>query len=171
MQNPYAKKRPTRSNGREPSEIVKYMKELTPEQEKVVTMFVEEGKNKHQIAKELGTAPQAVSRALNQEHVNHEVARRREDYRIRMKLSREDVAQVFSDAIEMARVMAEPSTMIQGAREVGKMLGYYEPEVVKVQLSEGSKSIQDQLKTLTDAELYQLLEKEVDGERLPDDQA
>lgn len=172
MQKQYTRKKPVTHNGREPSEIVKYMKTLTPEQEKVAALFVEGGKNKHEIAKSLGTTPSAVSRTLNQEHVSYEVAKRREDMRIKMKMTREDVAQVFIDAIEMARVMAEPSTMIQGGREVGKMLGYYEPETVRVEISNNVQELQQQLRTLTDAELYQLMnEHEVEGEVIDNDAA
>jgi hypothetical protein len=139
---------------------------LKPHQEQAVFKFVEENKAPAQIARELGTTTNGVKNMLGQANVKHEIEKRREDYRIRMKLTREDVAGVFSDAIEMARVMAEPATMIQGAKEVGRMLGYYEPEVIKLQVSNDSATLQQQLRNLTEAELYQLLEKEVEGEVL-----
>lgn len=151
---------------REPSEIVARTKPLSPEQERAAHLFADQNKNKYEIASIMGTTPAAVSRVLNQEHVSHEVAKRREDLRIKTKTTREDVANIFLDSVEMARVMAEPATMIQGGRELGKMLGYYEPEKVQVEISHSSQDFQNQLRTLTDAQLYELLEqeKEVQGE-------
>lgn len=145
---------------RDASTITPYAKPLSPEQEQMVFMHVDQNTGRNDIAKKLGTNKAAVSRSLNQPHVAQEIEKRREDYRIRMKLTREDVAEVFSDAINMARIMSEPSTMIMGAKEVGKMLGYYEPETVKVIISDGTKSLQEQLKTMTDDELYQLMQEQ-----------
>jgi phage terminase small subunit len=140
-------------------------KPLKPEQEQITHMFVDQNLSKHQIAAKLDMKPASVSRVLNQENVSYEVAKRREDLRIKMKITKEDVANILLDGVEMARVMAEPSTMIQGGRELGKMLGYYEPEVVKHEVNVQSADFQTQLKTLTDQELYALLEEHtVEGE-------
>jgi len=137
--------------------VTQYTKKLSATEEQVVFMHIDQNMSRNEIARVTETTKAGVSHQLSRPHVAHEIEKRREDYRIRMKLTREDVAEVFSDAINMARFMSEPSTMIMGAREVGKMLGYYEPEVIKVQMSDSAVSLQDQLKVLTDAELYALL--------------
>lgn len=145
------------AKGRAASSVTAYTKKLSPTEEQAVFMHIDQNMSRNEIARKTETSKQAVSMQLNRPHVQREIEQRREDYRIRMKLTREDVAEVFSDAINMARVMSEPATMIMGAREVGKMLGYYEPEVIKVQMSDSAQGLQEQLRTLTDAELYALL--------------
>lgn len=69
--------------------------------------------------------------------------------------SREDVMQMHIDAFEMAKLLAEPATMVSAAREIGKMCGYYEPKKVDVTVSV-SGSVK--LEKMTDADLFKMLE-------------
>lgn len=66
------------------------------------------------------------------------------------------VMQGFLDAIEQAKMMAEPATQIAGWREIGKMCGYYAPEVKRIDLNV-SGQIVGRLESLSDAELLKVV--------------
>lgn len=53
---------------------------------------------------------------------------------LEMGVTRQHVLSDLLEAIQVARVQGNPGAMIQGAREVGKLLGFYEPEIQRVEL-------------------------------------
>lgn len=73
------------------------------------------------------------------------------------QMTRKRVMDMLNEAYECAKMVSEPSSMVAAAREIGKMCGYYEPEV-KIVKHVGVPLI-DQLNTLSDAELEKLLEE------------
>lgn len=76
------------------------------------------------------------------------------------QMTRKRVMDMLQEAYDCAKLVNEPSSMVAAAREIGKMCGYYEPEV-KIIRHEGAKLI-DQLNNLSDAELEKLLEERGD---------
>lgn len=74
-------------------------------------------------------------------------------------LRRVDVLNMFLEAIEMARTLADPSQMINGADKVAKMMGYYAPETKRIELTTDQSNIAKKLETLSDAELLEMLQK------------
>jgi hypothetical protein len=72
-----------------------------------------------------------------------------------MQLTREDVLGGFEDAANLARTNEDPMGMISAYREIAKMLGYYEPEVKRVehQLIENKE-----FERLSDARLLELID-------------
>lgn len=82
-------------------------------------------------------------------------------------LKRIDVLNIFMDAISMARVMADPAQMINGADKIAKMMGYYAPETLKLEVENNSKALTNKFRQLSDAELYEIAASRatlVDGE-------
>lgn len=77
-------------------------------------------------------------------------------------MTRKKVIDGFVEAIDLARLKADPLAMISGWREVGKMCGFYEPTRTKVEVSVGGQIMLDQLKAKSDAELLALI-----GEQTP----
>lgn len=75
------------------------------------------------------------------------------------QMTRARVIEGFLDGIEMAKMLGEPSSVIAGWREVGKMCGYYEPVTVRHEVSHEGKVITDRLNRLSDAELLKLIEE------------
>ena len=63
----------------------------------------------------------------------------------------------FKEAIEMARLMAEPANMIAGWREIGKMCGYYAPVETRVKVDVSGNIVLDKMNSLTDAELLKII--------------
>lgn len=74
--------------------------------------------------------------------------------------SRKRVLEGFLEAIEQAKVMADPAVQIAGWREIGKMCGYYAPEVKEVNINVGAKRLVSQLEVMSDQELLDLIESD-----------
>lgn len=77
-----------------------------------------------------------------------------------MKIERQDVVNGFLEAIEYAKRMDDAGNMIAAWREIGKMLGHYEPEVKRIEVSENQKRLTTKLEGLSDNELLALMKKE-----------
>lgn len=89
-------------------------------------------------------------------------------YEASVGMTRKRVMEGFLEGIEMAKLMAEPASMISGWREVAKMCGYYEPIKVKLDPSSPGSQILQRLERLSDEELLKLIyAKQPDG--LPND--
>lgn len=73
------------------------------------------------------------------------------------QMTRKRVMDGLLEGVEMAKMMAEPASVIAGWREIGKMCGYYEP--VKVRLSSAAgDALTDRLERMSDAELLKLIQ-------------
>jgi len=81
--------------------------------------------------------------------------------------SRKKVLEGFLEAIEQAKMLSEPMTQIAGWREIGKLCGYYAPEVKEINVNIGAKRVIGQLEVLSDQELLDIIEKDreaIEGE-------
>ena len=97
-------------------------------------------------AKDLEKLPKITQALINQRARNAHM----------LGLTRDSVLQGFVDAIDQAKAMADPMAQIAGWREVGKVCGFYAPEVKKVELSGNAKRIIDRMQTLSDQELLEI---------------
>jgi hypothetical protein len=82
-------------------------------------------------------------------------------------MTRKQVMDGFKEAIDMAKVQAEPATMVSGWREIARMCGYYAPEKREINVNITAKRAVDQLETLSDDELLEIIEKDsevIEGE-------
>lgn len=83
------------------------------------------------------------------------------------QITRADVIDGIMEAVKIAKLNADPATMVKGWSEVGKMLGYYAPEVKRLEISADGKRLQQKFEVMSDAELYAMLEngqQPLDGE-------
>lgn len=78
-----------------------------------------------------------------------------------LSMTRQKVLDGFLEAISMARITSDPHAMIKGWTEIGKMCGFYAPEVKKLDISISAKRVIGHLETLSDAELLQIAEKDI----------
>lgn len=84
-------------------------------------------------------------------------------------ISRAKVQQGISDAIEMARLQADPVAMIRGFQEVNKMCGYYAPEEKRITLTDNQSHSVRELRTMPLQELIERADGEIiEGELLDD---
>lgn len=145
---------------REPSVVVN-------EKQKVFADLILEGKSKSVAARAAGYHPSNVDNVMRQEEVQHYLDEARKELTDLTTIKRVDVLNVFMEAIDMARTLADPSQMINGADKVAKMMGYYAPETLKLEVEQNSKSLANKFRQLSDAELYEIAAnraKVIDGE-------
>ena len=138
---------------------------LTEKQDKYVEARMD-GKPKMQAAKEAGYSIQPTALESSAE-VKRSLLAMREELSSATQISRAEVLGYLKEAYEMSKLMAEPATMVSSAREIGKMLGFYEPETIKVQLSQSQQNFQSKLLTMSDADLLAIAQGKatvIDGE-------
>lgn len=75
------------------------------------------------------------------------------------EMSRKKVMDGLIESIEMAKLMAEPSTMIQGWKTVAQMCGYMAPVETKLKIDVTGNVTMSRLTQMSDAELLELIEK------------
>jgi hypothetical protein len=73
------------------------------------------------------------------------------------QIDRKKVIDMHLEAFEMARTIAEPSSMVAAAREIGKICGLYEPKKIEVNLNGRIQHEIHRFEAMTDAELLELL--------------
>ena len=83
------------------------------------------------------------------------------------KMTRKKVMDGLLEAIEMAKVQADPKVMVAGWREIGHMCGFYAPEKKVIDINITAKRAVDKLEMLSDAELLEMIENDsatIEGE-------
>ena len=78
-----------------------------------------------------------------------------------VNMTREKVMNGFLEAVEIARLQAEPATMVKAWSEVARMCGYYAPETRKIDISISAKRMVDKFETMSDEELLKYAEKDI----------
>jgi len=106
-----------------------------------------------------GSAYTTASRLLRNAQVRAALAERRAEIGEKLDLDRQKVIGQILEAIDMARVQADPATMLKGWAEIAKMLGFYEPERKKIDVSVSAKRLVDQFEAMSDAELLRIVEQ------------
>lgn len=76
------------------------------------------------------------------------------------QITRADVLDGFMEAINLARLSADPQAMIKGWTEVGKMMGYYAPEVKKLEITGNQKRLQSKFEAMSDEDLMRVIDGE-----------
>jgi len=80
-------------------------------------------------------------------------------YEAAAEMTRKKVMDMLIESYDMAKLMAEPSTMVAAAREVGKMCGYYAPVETRVKVDVSGNIVMDRLSSMSDEELLAIITK------------
>lgn len=80
------------------------------------------------------------------------------EYEAAAKMTKKKVMDMLIESYEMAKLMAEPASMVSAAREVGKLCGYYEPKKVQVDVNVRGSVAMGRLNALSDADLLKIIE-------------
>jgi|GEM_PF-3084348 len=83
--------------------------------------------------------------------------RRQESLR-RLTITKEDSARGILDAIDRARIIAEPATEIAGWKEINNMYGHNQAVKIDVQLNATVEVLQKQIKGISTSDLVKSLE-------------
>lgn len=73
------------------------------------------------------------------------------------QMTRKKVMDMHLEAFEMAKLMAEPATMVSAAREIGRMCGYYEPVKQKIDISINGQVAVKRMEAMSDEDLLKLV--------------
>ena len=131
------------------------------EQQDTYVEGVLDGKAKSHAALDAGYSHGSQSHRLDRnELVQTALAERREELSSATQITRAGVLNGILDAIEMARVMADPMAMLAGYRDISKMMGYNAPEVKKVEISDTSNALARKIKSMSDEDLLDVIEGE-----------
>jgi phage terminase small subunit len=141
---------------------------LTEKQKKYVEKRLDgESQAKSALIAGYSDHPSACTTPEKSEKVKQALALARSELSSATQIKRADVIEMLMEAYDMAKLGAEASSMVAAAREIGKMLGFYEPETVKLELTGDQAQLQTRLRTLTDEELLQIAQgqaKVIEGE-------
>ena len=133
---------------------------LTEMQRRFVVNFVDHQMTQTAAARAAGFAHPGTSAMEMMKHpkIERAIAERRAEYAAASQVTKKRVIDGFLESIEMAKIKADPLTMIAGWREVGKMCGFYEPTKAKIEVSVQGQVLIQRLNALSDEELLKLAE-------------
>ena len=144
-----------------PDRITKNMPKgiLNSKQRSFVTALVHENQTKTRSAIIAGYSPNNACNSardlLALPKIQAAVAAERASYAIASGVTKKAVVDGLMEAVDMAKIKADPLAMIAGWREVGKMLGFYEPTKVNMNVSVNGQVLLSKMNTMSDAELLE----------------
>lgn len=141
---------------RAPSKTEREKSAVVEAKQKVFADAILEGHSQSDAARAAGYHPTNAANVMRQEEVQGYLAEARREVGNLTTIRRLDVLNIFMEAIDMARTMADPAQMINGAKEVGKMMGFYEPETLKLEVEGNTRSLSAKFKSLTDSQLLEI---------------
>lgn len=97
---------------------------------------------------------------LTKPDINAAIQARQTATALELGVTKRQVLSDLLEAIQMARVQGNPGAMIQGAREVGKLLGFYEPEAQRVELTLNDRGLAAKYQGMSDVELSAIIDGE-----------
>lgn len=104
-------------------------------------------------------APVAASRLIRNDKVQKALQARQSADATRLSNQREDVLKGLLEAVEAAKQQRDSAAMISGWREIGRMLGFYSPDMRHVAVSAGRKADHELClyEAMSDAELLAIV--------------
>jgi phage terminase small subunit len=94
---------------------------------------------------------------LTKPDLQAELAVRRTTLASQLQITRQEVIKGLLDGIQIARDEKLPAVMIRGYSELARMLGYFEPEVRRVELSAAQGAVQADFSAMSDVQLLALI--------------
>lgn len=74
----------------------------------------------------------------------------------RLNVSKADVILGFQEAILDAKLLADPGSQIKGWREIGLLLGYYEPQVVTIRTEGPIEKVREAMRQMSPEQLQDI---------------
>jgi len=135
---------------------------LLTDRDRAIADAVLDNKTMKDVAAEAGCTPATASKVVK---TSHDVQGYIEDHRREIsnatQLKRADMIAGMMEAIDVARLAADPGSMIRGWSEIGKALGFYAPEKVEVTLNINQRNIQSKFEVMSDDQLLAIAEGRV----------
>jgi phage terminase small subunit len=133
---------------------------LSQKQERFVDLYAISGNSTD--AALLAGYSAKTARVIGQENllkpaIKYALEARQQAFRAELKITKDEVVSGLLSAIEMGRDQQNPAVMIGGLAQIAKMLGFYEPERVSVQLSAAGSHLKAKYEAMTDDELLEII--------------
>ena len=96
---------------------------------------------------------------LRNVRVKNAIQARQTDDATRLSIEREDVLAALLEAVNQARVQANPMAMVSGLREIGRMMGFYAAERYKANVKIGYGDHLGKYASMTDHQLMAVMAK------------
>lgn len=148
------------------------MTKRKPRVEKIAQSMAR-GLSRNQSALMAGYAPETGGVHLSpgtDKSVTERLAEIRAETASNLKITKEEVVQLLMDAANMAKGLEDPTGLVAAAREIGKMLGFYAPELKKITHDLDKNSLRAIMDEMTDDDLIRIANsRAIEGEvkRLP----
>jgi phage terminase small subunit len=107
------------------------------------------------------SSSKAESIFMSRPAIRAALAEEQAKYREQSRFKRDDVLNGLAEAIDQAKIQADPMGQIAGWREIAKICGFYAPETKKIELGGSAQRLLAKFEQLSDAELLQIAEGEV----------
>jgi phage terminase small subunit len=133
---------------------------LSQKQEKFVDFYAISG-NSTDAARQAGYSAK-TARVIGQENllkpaIKQALGDRRAAFRVDLALTKDEVISGFLSAIQMGKEQQNPAAMISGLVQIAKMLGFYEPERVSVQISASGERLRAKYEVMSDEQLLAII--------------
>lgn len=136
-------------------------KPLTDKQKEFVKFLAmgESPPNAQQLAGMSMTNAHYCYRLMAMPNIQLALKQEQEALRAHTLMTREKVVNMHLEAFEMAKLLAEPASMVAAAREIGKIHGFYEPKKIDITVNGATAKKFEQMSTQELEEIVQLAQK------------
>lgn len=90
---------------------------------------------------------------INAPHITQARELAKREIRGTTQITKEDVVWGMREAVDRARILAEPMTEIVGWKEIAKLLGYDTAQKIDINITASIEALQAAVRGMTDAEL------------------
>jgi phage terminase small subunit len=134
---------------------------LNERQRLFVTNYVVRGMSQREAAKAAGYngSRGSVQKLMQYPKIEQAIKTEQKAFEQALQITRQEVVEGLKEAIDMARVKADPLSMVAGWREVAKICGYYEPVKHKVEVSMNGQVLMHQITAMSDEDLLKLADQ------------
>lgn len=129
-------------------------KPLTAQQESFVRYYVDDGMSLSGAARKAGFSNGTM--VMKGAAVRRAVELRREEYAAASRVSKKRVVDGMLEAIEAAKLKADPAVMVAGWKEIGRLCGHYEPTKTQIEVSVNGQVMLQKMTAMSDEELLRL---------------
>lgn len=133
-------------------------KPLSPQQRELV-QFIAKGESVGSASKRVYNNATMGYEAMKVPAVQKALAIEKAKYEEAADMDRRQVMEGLKESIEMAKLMSEPATMIQGWKVIAQMCGYMAPVETKLKIDVTGNVTMTKLTQLSDAELLEMIER------------
>lgn len=143
---------------------IKHHKPLTEIEERFVFNVAVAGMSDAAAARHAGAKGTGAGSDLStRPHVIAAIRAQKQTNARKMEMTRDKIIEGLAEAIEHAKLYAEPASEIAGWREIAKITGFYDAPVKKKELSEKQERFLQLIQEMDEGDIINMLAKDVGG--------